>query len=47
MKQTKDVIIRTGREESPLLWILREPQDELAIGLPAVIPGVLALITQL
>jgi hypothetical protein len=41
MEPTKDVIIRTSREDSPIPWIL------LAIGLPTVIPGLLALITQL
>ncbi|HSP54438.1 MAG TPA: hypothetical protein VLS25_02525 [Dehalococcoidia bacterium] len=41
MKQTDGVIIRTSKDESPLLWIV------LAIVLPTVIPGLLALITQL
>lgn len=37
----KDVIIRADREESPVLWII------LAIALPTVIPGVLALLFQI
>jgi len=41
MEPTKDVIIKTSHEDSPLLWIL------LAIGLPTLIPGVLALISQI
>jgi len=41
MEPTKDVIIRTSHEDSPVPWIL------LAIGLPTLIPGVLALITQI
>ena len=41
MEPTKDTIIRTSHEESPIPWIL------LAIGLPTLIPGLLALITQL
>ena len=41
MDQHKDVIITTTREDSPILWIL------LAIGIPTLIPGVLALITHI
>jgi hypothetical protein len=41
MEPTKDVIIKTNHEGSPLLWIL------LAIGLPTLIPGALAFTAQL
>lgn len=40
-RSTKDLIIQTGHEDSPIIWIL------LAIGLPKLTPGVLALITQI
>ncbi len=40
-RSTKDLIIKTSHEDSPIVWVL------LAIGLPTLIPGVLALITQI
>jgi hypothetical protein len=40
-RSPNDLIIKTSHEDSPIVWIL------LAIGLPTLIPGVLALITQI